>query len=103
MARHELEKDIQKSIIDYLEVIGVFVYKNSTVGIYKKATDSYIPAQTKGVADLTAIRDGQVYQIEVKTKTGRQSDHQKEFQENWESAGGIYILGGMDEVMAVIK
>lgn len=99
----EKESDIQKAIIDYLRYKKVFVYKNNNVGIYKKETNSYIPAQTKGIADLTAIRNGIVYQIEVKTKKGKQSEWQRIFQKEWEEKGGIYILGGLDEIMAIIK
>jgi len=97
------EQKEQKNIIDWLKIKGFFVYKNSSVGIYKKSTGSYIPAQTKGVADLTAIKDGQVYQIEVKAPGGRQSDNQKEFQREWEARGGKYILGGLAEIIKLIK
>jgi len=52
----------------------------------------------KGLPDRFAIKDGIVYAIEVKVNN-KQSAHQQEFQKNWEVAGGIYILGGLDEVM----
>jgi len=94
------EQQIQKNIIDYLRIKGYFVFKNSSVGIYVKKTGKYIPTQTRGVADLTAIKDGQVYLIEVKTDKGVQSEYQKEFQKNWEVKGGTYIIGGLGEVMS---
>ena len=93
------EQTIQKMIIDYLRLKGYFVYKNSSVGIYVKKTGHYIPAQTRGVADLTAIKDKQVYQIEVKKKGGVQSEYQKEFQKNWEDKGGIYLIGGLKDII----
>jgi len=97
------EQKEQKAIIDYLRIKGYFVYKNSSVGIYVRKTGKYIPAQTKGIADLTAIKNGQVYQIEVKAPNGKQSDNQKLFQKEWETKGGIYIIGGFDSVIKVLK
>ena len=82
----------KQAIKDYLRIKGVFFYHNlAGLGCYP------------GLADITAIKDGEVYQIEVKAPGGRQSAKQKEFQEKWEDAGGHYIVGGIDEVMAAIK
>ena len=76
------------AIKKYLSFKGLFFYHNlAGLGVYP------------GVPDLTAIKDGKVYQIEVKAKGGRQSEHQKRFQEIWEMCGGVYIIGGVDEVM----
>jgi len=97
-----LESQIQKQIIDYLRLRGYFVYKNVSVGTYNKKTDRYIPMSTKGIADLTAIKDGKVYQIEVKRKGGKQSQYQKDFQKDWEAKGGVYILGGFEEVIDIL-
>ncbi len=98
------EQKEQKAIIDYLKIRGFFVYKNSSVGIYVRKTGSYIPAQTKGIADLTAIKDGKVFQIEVKASSGgRQSENQKDFQKEWESKGGKYIIGGLQDVIRESK
>lgn len=60
-------------------------------------------ASFKGLPDRIAIRGGKVYAIEVKTGRGKQSQHQKDFQLLWESAGGIYIIGGIDSIMRIIK
>jgi len=82
----------KKAIKDYLYLINAFSYWNMAgMGSYP------------GLADITCIHNGKVYQIEVKAKGGRQSHHQRIFQNAWEEAGGIYILGGLDEVMEVIK
>jgi len=97
------EQDIQKAVMNYLTLVGYFVFKNSTTGIYKKDTGHYIPAQTKGVADLTAIKNGKVVMLEIKTPTGKMSDNQKSFQQQWEAKGGRYICGGLDEIMANCK
>lgn len=103
------KQKVQKQILNYLLPKGFFVYKNNNVGIYfdlqfvKKSIGRYIPAKKKGVPDLTAIKDGEVYMIEVKTRMGKQSLAQLQFQIIWEQHGGRYILGGMDEVMKFIR
>ena len=86
------ENQEKQAIKQYLTAIGCFHYHNlAGLGCYP------------GLADITAIKDGQVYQIEVKAGKGKQSERQKEFQIDWEIMGGVYILGGIDEVMQIIK
>ncbi len=78
----------KKAIRDYLRIKGYFVYHNlAGIGVYP------------GIADITAIKDGTVYQIEVKAGRGKQSPAQKEFQRCWEGAGGVYIIGGIDDII----
>lgn len=82
----------KREIKDYLNAKGIFFYHNlAGLGAYK------------GVADLTAIRDGVCYQIEVKVGKGRQSEWQKVFQNDWDTNGGVYICGDCDEVKRIIK
>lgn len=78
----------KKAIKRYLEIYGYFVYHNlAGLGVYP------------GIADLTAIKNGRVYQIEVKCGRIKQSDKQKEFQRRWEMSGGVYIVGDLNEVI----
>jgi hypothetical protein len=86
------ESQIQKSIIDYLHLMEWYVWKNNSVGIFNPKTQKYIKAQTRGISDLTAIKDGCVLFIEVKAENGKQSEYQKEFQNQIESKGGKYLL-----------
>jgi hypothetical protein len=75
------------AIKSYLALKRYFFYHNfAGLGVYR------------GISDLTAIKNGQVIQIEVKKKNGIQSENQKEFQREWEEAGGIYIIGDFDKV-----
>jgi hypothetical protein len=94
MAKNLTPETAEKQAIkDYLRIYGCFFYYN-LAGM----------ASFKGIPDLTAIdRRGQVWQIEVKTAKGKQSDHQKNFQREWEAQGGKYICGGLDEVAKLIK
>jgi len=87
-------ENIEKAAIkDYLNYQGGCFYYPNTAGLGSKP----------GIPDITAIIDGQVFQIEVKAGRGKQSPKQKEFQVDWERAGGIYILGGLTEVINQIK
>lgn len=56
-----------------------------------------------GGADLIGILDGKPLAIEIKTPTGRQSKEQKQFQQLWESRGGVYLMPrSVDDVLSLI-
>jgi Holliday junction resolvase len=77
----ERESDIQATIRDWLRWHGWYVVRHhQTLG-------SHV-----GLADLQAIKDGQVLMIEVKTRRGRQSQDQLEFEREWTEHGGTYIV-----------
>ena len=86
------ENNEKKVIKDYLDIKGIFHFPIMQ-GL----------GSAKGLPDRFAIRKGKVYAIEIKSGIGKQSEWQKWFQLNWEAEGGIYILGGIDEVMKIIK
>ena len=80
------------AIKSYLNFKGYFYYSN-TAGF----------ASYPGLPDITAIKDGVVWQIEVKAPGGKQSPKQVEFEQAWCYRGGNYVCGGIDQVMAAIK
>lgn len=83
------ETDIRRQVRDYLRIRGWFVFH------ILQGLGCYL-----GVTDLIAVRDGRIVFIELKTKTGKQSDYQKQFQADLEAAGGEYILcRGIDDLM----
>ncbi len=54
----------------------------------------------KGFPDLTALRDGITYYIEVKTAFGKLSPYQEEFRDVCEAHGGTYICArGIDDLV----
>ena len=87
------ETQIKKQIKDYLQLKGYFHFHLlQGLGCFH------------GMPDLMATKkDGVVYAIEVKTPKGRQSERQKLFEFHWTACGNIYIMGGLDEVMEIIK
>lgn len=87
---HETPETLHKKAIkDFLALRGWYWYAN-TAGFASKP----------GIPDMTAIKNGQVVQIEVKSEQGRQSKAQVDFMIDWRRMGGMYVLGGIDEVMA---
>ena len=78
---HEKETVIQNRIRDFLRMHGWYVMR------HQQSLGSL-----KGMSDLTAIKNGKTIYIEVKTPRGHQSQYQKDFQQEIESHGGIYIL-----------
>jgi len=100
-----LEKDIQKACLDLLTRFGYFCYKINNVGIYKKSSGSYIPAQTKGIADIVCHPGhGRTIYIEVKSEIGRQTESQIEFQKNCERVDIEYwIIRDLDTLIKKIQ
>lgn len=96
-----------RCVIDFLKFTGNQAERINTTGRYidnrKTITDvigqkkvigsgKWIPTTgTKGSADISATIKGRSVKIEIKT-TDRQSEAQKEYQRQVESAGGIYII-----------
>lgn len=77
-----LEKDIRRSIKDFLKKTGWFVFPVFQGGMY-----SY-----PGISDYIAVRDGIVLFIEVKNERGNQSPDQKNFENNVNDHGGVYFV-----------
>lgn len=81
MAKTQTETYIRRSITDALRLAGWAVfYIFQGLGSYK------------GISDLIAMKDGRTVYIEVKTETGRQSEHQKQFERICIEHGCRYIL-----------
>lgn len=89
-----LHKVIQKQVSGLLTWHGFFVFPNIQSAL------SY-----NGISDLTAIKDGMTYWIEIKRPRGdRQNDYQKDFQADVESRGGRYlIIHSFEEAEALVR
>lgn len=92
------EKEIQKSILDYLSLRKIFHWRNNS-GAFKTEKGGFYSFGTPGSPDVLAIHEGVFYGIEVKKPGGKQSEHQKAFQTGLEKAGGRYVLAfSIDDV-----
>ncbi len=98
-----LEKDIERLILEYLSIHGWLAWKNPTVGVFDQSRGKFRKPSGKfhmtGVSDIIAVRNGEVWFIEVKTKRGRQTDNQKLFERLIGEKGGNYLLArSVDDV-----
>ena len=86
---------------------GLFVYAVEYGGEerkdYGKLKELKAKGMRKGISDLTVIGNGKIVFLELKTKTGKQSDAQKIFENKVEANGFRYILArssdGVDETI----
>lgn len=93
------ESDIQRQILDYLALKGIFHYRNNS-GAFDNGHGGFYRFGAKGSPDIICVIGGRYVGIEVKAPRGRQSDHQKEFQAKLEAAGGKYVLAySLEDVM----
>lgn len=82
------ESQIQRDIKEFLQWQGWYVYKNhQSLGSHR------------GLFDLTAIKNGRVVWIEVKTEKGKLSEQQERFKADIEARGGeCCVARGIDDV-----
>ena len=93
------ESELQKSILQYLTLKRVFHYRNNS-GAFKRDDGHFYRFGALGSPDIVCVIGGQYVGIEVKRPGGKQSEHQKEFQRNLETAGGKYLLAySLSDVM----
>lgn len=98
-----LESQIQRQIIEYLQLKKIFHYKNITTGIYQQKTGHYIPSQSVGSPDIIAVIKGQYWGIEVKRPGNKLSPHQEAFRDNLQQAGGKYVtVFCLEDIMDII-
>lgn len=86
------ESQIQKSILDYCKLKNILIFKHRNVGIYKQATNQYIPLADgeKGISDIIGcLKDGRFLAIEVKRPGAKPSADQNAFLEKVRDRNGV--------------
>lgn len=96
------------SICEYLEWKRHFFWRQNSSGSFYKGEDGSRqfrkpPKFAKnGVPDIIVIKNGIFIGLEVKQKTGRQSEAQKEFESGLVAAGGMYnVVTSIEDVQAL--
>ncbi len=103
------ESDIQRSIIDYLEIqeaIGrLFFQRINNTPIWDKNRFRALPKGTKkGFPDILIIKNCKCIGIEVKTEKGRQSEHQKDQQERFIKNGAEYfVVRSLEDLIKILE
>lgn len=99
-----LEKDIQKSILEYLEAKRIFCWKEASTGVMVGDPNNprFMPIGLKGKSDILGIlKGGRFLAIEVKRPSGRLSEAQVEFLQNVNLNGGLgFVAHSIDDVIA---
>jgi len=91
------EKQIQNTIEKYLTLKKHFYWKNNT-GAFKRDNHFYRFGAV-GSPDICVVKDGFFIGLEVKTKTGKQSEGQKDFEKRLKEAGGeYYVIKSLEDV-----
>jgi hypothetical protein len=79
--QEEKEADVQRAILDYLTLKGIFHYRNNSGAFVFPETAAtarrFIKAGALGSPDIVCVIKGQYVGIEVKGSKGRQSDNHK--------------------------
>lgn len=95
-----LEKEIQKSILDYLEAKRIFCWKEHSGGILIDGGDRYMPIGLRGKSDILGIWKGRFLAIEVKRKTGVVSPAQQYFIDRINEEGGLaFVATSIDDLI----
>ncbi len=97
------EYAIKRQIITWLKYNGVFAWVQHNAAIYdpsRKAFRRQSFGQRRGVSDILGVWKGRLLAIEVKTKTGKLSEHQEEFLKDVNRVGGIgFVARSIDDVV----
>ncbi len=104
MAIEAMEKEIQKSILDYLRIKGYLCKRNNAgmaFSTYNGKRRAFIVGAS-GWPDIEVILPGGCYcGIEVKTRKGIQSEVQKRVEQSIKKVGGRYLIArSIDDVVA---
>lgn len=105
MASHLSEKDIQKSILDYLRLKKYVAFKHHSTGSGVRNGQTFFFAHSeKGISDIIGCsKEGRFIAIEVKKPGGKPSEEQLEFLEGVRQCGGIAILAySLDDVIGKV-
>ena len=95
------EKEIQTQIVDYLKSRGFFVIRNYMGPIHYHGA-KVRPNPNAGMPDLTVIKNGRTYFIEVKKPKGKVSNKQKEWHQKAYKAGVVvHIFRSIEDCIDV--
>ena len=92
--RH-IEDSIQRMVVNYLRINGVFVFAVPNGGTRRNAKEGHnlkLSGVTAGVSDLIILLPKRVVFVEMKTKEGRQTESQKAFETKVKKLGFEYYV-----------
>jgi len=97
------ESEIQKSILEYLGYQKKIYFFRAGSGAIRTEQGGYFKTGKKGCPDIIVCKSGKFIGLEVKTEKGRQSENQKQAEQEIIKAGGeYYIVKSIDDVQKII-
>jgi hypothetical protein len=97
------ESEVQKQILDYLALKGIFHYRNNS-GAFVDSQKHFYRFGAKGSPDIICIIKGRYVGLEVKTPKGKLSDDQIAFHRNLMAADGIvFTVRSLDEAIEAVE
>jgi len=102
------ESQIENAILEFLNYSGWYARKIPLAGYFDPKTRRYrkhnSPWIATGFSDIIAIKKTRILFLEVKSRIGKQSDDQKEFERNINFHGFNYhVVRSVEEVRAIIN
>lgn len=87
------EGELVKAALDYLQLRGVYAWRNNT-GAYKpEGSDRYVRYGYRGSSDILGVTmDGRIVCVECKAQFGTVSTYQRAFLDEVRTRGGIALV-----------
>ena len=102
-----LEKDVQRSILDFLKLKRLLAIRINSGGFpinRKDGSKGWARGADAGTADILAFTGASVIWVECKSSVGKLTESQKEFKKKVEKLGHIYIVArSLDDVMGLFN
>lgn len=97
------QQQITREILRYLASKSIFHYRQKS-GAVSSGQGGFHRFGTVGSPDIVCVIKGRYMGIEIKAPKGKQTEHEKEFQNKLEQAGGMYILAySLDDVIKSLE
>lgn len=100
------EKQIENQILSFLKFNNILAFKIKSTGTYDEKIGRFrtpSPWYRKGVADILGIYKGKPLALEVKSRKGNLSIHQKLFLQDFKNHGGIIgVVRSVEDVEQVL-
>jgi hypothetical protein len=107
--RRSEEDTIQRSLVAHLKVRaapGLFWYAVPNGGVRSKVEAAIMKSTgtRRGVPDLAFLHEGKAFYLEVKSLTGRATEHQLQAISDINRAGGYAAIGqGIDACLQILQ
>lgn len=97
------ENEVKNACLRWLKDRDIYAWRNNTGMVW--SGNHPIRFGLVGSADIIGLLpDGRFLAVECKSKTGKQSDVQKRFQENIEQNHGVYVLAyGVEDLEEALQ